>query len=207
MGPRATQSLVVRSARIEGMSEMLILIQAPIAADIEEMEEYQTEAIKRLKTLKGFRGASMWLQADDPSRMLQVYEYADLDSAEAGLKRIVSADLPVRSRSLMTGPADVMRMRVLGWHGTAVETSPIGTLLSISVRLGEPGLGDDINRDLETVFEELKVIDGYIGAIRGCNDVLEEEIVGIALWDNTEAFDRSLPKKAMYHVKLYRKVV
>jgi hypothetical protein len=189
------------------MSEMMILVRASIQASVADLAEYQAAAMERLQELDGFQGTSFWLQTDDPSKMLQVYEYASLEAAEQGLVRIVEGDLPIKSSEMMSGPADVIRMRVTAWHGDACQRTPLGSYLSLSIRTGDPGMGKQLDEDLEMVFGEMQVINGYIGAVRGCNDVLEEEIIGIALWNTEDAFRQSLPKKTLYEVKLYSKVL
>jgi hypothetical protein len=87
-----------------------------------------------------------------------------------------------------------------------MEESPVGSLLSVSIRVAEPGFGDTLEAELGQIFQELSLIEGRRGSLTFRNESLNEEVVGLVFWLTTMAFETSLPNRIPYEVKLYRRI-
>jgi hypothetical protein len=108
---------------------------------------------------------------------------------------------------LIPEAARVLRLRVVEHVGPSLSETPAGTFLSTSDRIADPGMGKDLTDDLKTVFAELRLMDGCLGSVIARNEILEEESVGLVSWSKKEAFERSLPRKQPYKVRLYNRML
>jgi hypothetical protein len=78
-------------------------------------------------------------------------------------------------------------------------------VLSLSIRAMEPGQGEPWVEKMKYNFAEVAALPGLAGWFIGRSDEVEDEIVGIASWDNHEACMRSIPDSVHYPISVYRR--
>lgn len=190
------------------MSETLLLIRAHInELDLSGLEDYYLASRERLASVDGALGFSMWREVDSREGFLVIFEYRDVEAAESGLKALAGIRLLAESQTADYHPADVLRLRTEFRSGGRVSDSPKPGYLSLSVRVADPGFGNELFDEVTVIFQELAFIPGFAGSLVGCSDVLAEEVVGIVTWSSRAAFEASLPPhQRMYDVKLYERV-
>jgi len=190
------------------VSEIIILAQVQLnELDRLMADDYTAEATQRLATVDGAQGMSVWRNVRQPNAVLIAYEYRDIQAAEKGLVALTGIRLLAETQTADFQPADVLRVRVVGRHGPSLVKSPKNSYLSMSVRVADPGYGPDLTEEIERIFTELEFIPGHVGSVFGPNDSLDEEIVGIVMWDSYQAFQSSLPPgHAPYEVRLFDRV-
>ncbi len=190
------------------VSDVLILARVQLnELDALTLDDYASAARERLSTVEGFVGMGTWQRSDDPFAILIAYHYGGVEAAERGLVALTGIRLLTEQQSADYRPADVLRVKVRGNHGCRMHEVPTGAYLSISVRVSDPGYGVELEEEIERIFDELQLMPGYLGSLHGPNDVLDEEIVGLVLWESAEAFAASIPPSARnFEVRLYRRL-
>jgi heme-degrading monooxygenase HmoA len=171
------------------------------------VETYFRDATRAATGVDGFLEGQLWEKASHSGQesgdYLMLWHYRDRKSAEQAL-RVVANERPLASRQVVHHrPADVSRIRV---RSTRRDKLPEGEFLSASVRVANPGYGEDLVEEVDRIFEELGLIPGFRGAITGANDTLPEEVVGLATWNSSEAYQASLPDGAFVDVELFERV-
>ena len=190
------------------MPENLVLIQVGFPAhSLKNVRANHDRVYEDMGSFKGFRGLSAWSEVNREGRGLGIYHYADSQSAEEGLRRIVEDEAMIESMVRLTDTPDVINFEVTAKDGFDMDHTGPNAYLSLSERFSAPGFGSDLDQDLNRVFSELRLVPGYLGSIRGFKVGLEEERIGIVLWESREAFEASLPNQPMYHVQLFRRAI
>ena len=190
------------------VNEALVLAKLTIhKLDEPTSERYYEQIRPVLKEVDGFLGVGLWRSAESGGKHVAIYRYRDFASADAGLEAVSDHRSLTSAQSVLTTPADVHRCRYLCASGQPLTDAPIGTYLSLSVRTAEPGYGTDLAAEVERIFEELELIDGYLGSYIGMNDTLEEEVLGMVTWTQEHAFRSSVPMRPPYDVQLFRRVI
>lgn len=191
------------------VADMLILARVQLnELDYLTVEDYATKARERLAGVDGFIGMSVWQRQDDPMAILIAYQYASLDAAERGLLCLTGIRLLAEQQTADYRPADVQRVHIHKKDGKGLHEAPAGSYVSISSRVADPGYGEDLDEEIERIFDELRLLPGFLGSLHGPNDVLAEEIVALAIWRNVESFQTSIPPSARnYEVRLHRRLV
>lgn len=92
-------------------------------------------------------------------------------------------------------------------HGLQSRKTDSGQLVSLSTRRAEPGRSEDLMDEMEGIFESLRYINGYLGAALGPNLALPEEVIGMVFWDSRDAYQDSNPKRGLYEIRLYERVL
>lgn len=190
------------------MSEMMIFIRGTgHLAQSAAFKAYFTSVTEALQRVPGFRGAAYWNCVSKPDSIILLYDYESAEAADRGL-RASMAVRPLAERLVAdVAPPDVMRVKVIESSGLLKGGLPEGRFLSLSIRVAEPGYGEDLSTELTDIFAGLSVIDGFKGSLVGSNDTLDEEIVGLVAWDSKAAFEASLPKGMPYEVLLFQRVL
>lgn len=173
--------------------------------DVANLHTYYRKLRPALEKVEGFQGLSLWRNYDNGERFLAMYRYRDLACAEVGLQALTENRLLAQTAVASAEPADVIRGFVLGEDGRAPNDVRTGQYLSLSIRVAEPGYGQDLANELERIFGELTLIPGYLGSLYARNETLAEEIVGIVTWESPQAFASSVPPGTLYELMLYRK--
>lgn len=97
--------------------------------------------------------------------------------------------------------------KVLEHEGTLPIDAPKDALLSMSVRLADPGMTEELVSDMVGVFENLGLMPGYLGGAITQNALLPEEIRGFAVWNSEDDFIRSVPNEKYYELRLLQRAV
>ncbi len=105
------------------------------------------------------------------------------------------------------GMADLHPMLPHRIHGQQARKSEVGQLVSISTRRADPGMHEGLLDEMEGIFESLRYIEGYLGSAVGPNAALPEEVIGMVFWSDSQAFDDSGPRKGLYEIRLYQRVL
>lgn len=177
------------------------------ATALEHALAYHRELSKTLNaTVDGFEGSGYWQSYNDPTYTMIHYQYRDQAAAELGLKALVDKRPLTERTELVSSPPDVLGIDIKGRQGRRV-TSEVGDWLSISIRMADTGYGQDLCDELDRIFQEISVLDGFLGAEYGVNQTLEDQVVGLALWSSREAFTASVPPGTIYDVNVFRRLM
>lgn len=202
---KAVRHSPVLAATMASMSTLLVVRSTVDPADGPKIAGYFKEASKRAATTPGYRGGRLYVNHHDSSDYLILWHYQDVQAADAGLIAIAKgAALPQYQSS--ASPADVRRTHVTSVYGAASDGMPPGDYLSMSLRVAEPGYGKELASELEQIFGELMLLNGFCGWIVAPSDTLAEEIVGLCSWVSPTAFQTSIPTGILYEVRLYRRI-
>jgi hypothetical protein len=183
------------------MAKTIILVQVRIhELDRLAVTRYHETVERTLAPVPGYVGSSFWRDADDASSNLILFEYEDIESADAGLIAVAKQQTLVEGQSVGAEPANVIRAHIQAQTGKGIADAPG---LSLSIRVSEPGYGVELAEELERIFQELTVLNGFLGGIVAINDSLDEEIIGIAGWRSREEFGTSLPAGSLYEVRYF----
>jgi len=189
------------------MPEIAVLVKINVApSEIPNLKEYRHKNMKALKdTVPGFQSLTVWQSTVSAQEHMILIGYENEESAEVGLQVSMDNGALVESLKNPNNIPEVHRGRISNHSGKRIEDNPVGSLASVSFRVAEPGFGDSLESELQRIFEELSVIEGYRGSLTFRNEGLDEEVVGIVFWLTTLAFEASLPDRIPYEVRLYRR--
>lgn len=190
------------------MSEILLLIRVHIdEIDNPGVESYYLTARERFAKMTGILGSSLWRDHKDSGQSLIAFEFRDVESADRAMAAISTVHLLSESQAAEFEPAEAIRVIVRGRFGRRVSEAATTGFLSMSLRISDPGYGDDLVSEIDQIFQHLRLIPGFAGAIFGTSDDLDEEVIGVVTWDSKEAFVASLPpSQRPYEVKLFARV-
>lgn len=156
---------------------------------------------------KGVKSYTAWQDPSDATRLTSVL-WVESDGVADHIAHMMSENsFYPDAIKLFTGPADMKRMRITTITGRAIEETDSGDILSISHRIAEPGMIDEMEDELEGIFQDLLSIDGFIGSMHGPNEALDEQMIALAFWDSESAYKKSLPAKMMYSISIFRRIV
>lgn len=189
---------------------MEVFVLATITINPEDFPKVEpTVAINRevLGRVNGWKSTTVWQDAEHVQTLLIVTRYQDAASADEGLRMMVTDDHYVAAVTRLNIPADVHRFVVQRKVGRTAEELPIGSWLSLSARLAEPGQSDSLLEELTGIFDSLQALPGILGTISGIDEAVSERIFGLAFWDSASAFDDSMPRHPMYEIKLYHRII
>jgi heme-degrading monooxygenase HmoA len=190
------------------VNEVLILAKLAFhRSDEPGMTNYYQDIEPALKQIDGFCGLGIWRRVDVADEYLAIYFYRDSESADEGLRAIGQHRSLAHAPVTINAPADVIRVRKIKAMGPNIATAPIASYLSMSVRTSEPGYGKELAEELERIFDELQFFPGSKGSFIGCNDSLEEEVVGLVTWNTEQDFRASLPKRSPYPITAYMRII
>lgn len=190
------------------MSEVLFLIRVQVSElDLRGVDSYFRDTRERLSAVDGALGQTLWRLSGAHDDMLVIQEYRDVESTERGLEALAGTKLLAESQSADYNPADLMRIVVHGRVGCRPSQTANPSYLSMSIRISDPGYEAELLEDVSHIFQELQLIPGFLGAMYGNRDGLDEEVIGLVTWGSPEAFSQSLPpKQRKYEVRLYERV-
>lgn len=149
---------------------------------------------------------SLWEDVDAPGSHLAIassLEDAPHDHAWDRVERIAG----VGACETAFGVADLHPMLPHRVHGLPARRIEVGQFASISTRRADPGRDEDLLDEMEGIFESLRYIDGYLGSAIGPNAALPEEVIGLVFWRDLQAYEDSGPRKGLYEIRLFRRVI
>lgn len=191
------------------MPQSVIIIRTSFLEipEVGHLKSYFENAWKALQSVPGYQAGGVWKDWEDSKKHLILYFYESPEAAEEGLKVITKTRLLVESQSLPQEPSEVMRIRVVEAKGILGDQPTSAQYLSFSMRIADPGRACELKEDLSTVFAESTLLEGFCGHLIGVNDVLEEEVIGLAAWNSPESYAASLPQGILYTVRLYERLL
>lgn len=150
---------------------------------------------------------TVWERHDDPFGFMTVGHFqTEADSLRAWDTLIASPVMDVVSE-IMSEVPNTLRFFVRSKTGVSIENAQAGTFCSLSARIADIGYGPAMLKELNGIFEELKLIPGFLGGITGQHSEVSDEILGLAFWETKTAFEASLPKKNLYRIDLFQRVL
>ncbi|MCH8978215.1 MAG: hypothetical protein IH945_03100 [Armatimonadetes bacterium] len=154
-----------------------------------------------------FLSITVWRLTSDPTRYIALNHYATPEAALRIEEEATKSGLLVDLMGSWEEPPDLRFIRIEAREGLVPDQVEFKHLASFSTRVADTGLGDELSSELTHIFEELKLMDGFLGCMKGRLEGVPEEIIGVAFWRTREAFQKSLPSKAQYKVDLFERVI
>lgn len=159
-----------------------------------------------LLATEGPSRATVWQQVGMPESILTAIHWEENDNPERIEQAFAESDAYCKLTRRVDGPIHTVRIV----ERTTLRSQPldngIGGYLSVSQRVADIGYEADLHEELERIFEELTVIDGFLGAMIAQRDILPQEFFGLVAWSTQEAFVRSLPRTMPYEVRFYQRL-
>ena len=188
------------------MAETIIMVRVRLQeGDVDAAEAYARAVGEALAEVEGFQGYGVWQSPQDPLARLVLFSYASEQATGRGLAAILDRRGLIERTTYGTEPADVLSLEVAFAEGALAGGVSQASAISISIRIAEPGYGDELVDVYLRTFAELAAIPGFAGYLVGVNASLPEEAVGLVAWDDETAFRASLPHQKVYQVKLYER--
>lgn len=164
------------------------------------------QAVSLFAAHPGCLGASTWQSQANDGEFMLLAEFAEESSANSGIAAYLESELAVAVAVAFEDPMDLLVCKASALDGIGSFEAPMGSYFSISERSADPGQGTLLVEELKRIFEELALIDGYLGSAVCQSRTLDEEVVGIVYWSKVEAYMDSLPLKVLYEVNLYHRI-
>lgn len=166
-----------------------------------------SEVRERFVRLPGCLSYTIWRDDDEPGKYLLIVHYDSVEASLLGYEAWGTSPQVFDLYAIFGASPDVHRLAVDRRDGVAVGDCAEDGLLSVSTRNAELGLGDNLVAELAMIFGELSAMAGYRGSVIGHQVQLAERVSGLVLWTDREAFQASLPKKTMYEVRPFRRIL
>ena len=168
--------------------------------------EFVERVRREAEVVAGFKSASLWMDLDLPEKYGIFLHFSD-DRAAAETSALISETGIIDDALLeIENPPDIRQIQVLLPYGRSIGDLRNGEALSVSIRTADPGHGPELMDDVVAIFQGLKYIDGFLGAVVGTNTALDEEVVAIALWTDRHPFDTSVQRGSFYEIRLFERI-
>ncbi|MBX3117646.1 MAG: hypothetical protein KF784_01160 [Fimbriimonadaceae bacterium] len=156
---------------------------------------------------EGVKSYTAWQDPSDPAKLTTILWVEGDEIADEIALTMSQNSFYAEALKTFTGPADMKRVRITTTVGKSIDDTDSGDYLSISHRIAEPGMMDEMEDELEGIFQDLQTISGFIGSMHGPNAALDEEMIALAFWADEASYRKSLPRKMMYSIGLTRRIV
>lgn len=188
--------------------ETLAITRARFAEiDLDRMAAVRSKALGVLVGNTGLMSLTLWERHDDPFSFMTMGHFAtEEDSLQAWDKLVRSPVMDVMTE-LMTEPPNVQLFNLTSHTGKSLENTAPGTFCSFSTRIADIGYGPTMTEEMNGIFEELKVLPGFLGGITGQLNEVSDEILGLMLWSTKSAYEASLPATVTFRIDLYQRVL
>lgn len=167
--------------------------------------KFVKKAINPMKSKGTVLGTSLWQSTDDLSTMLAMILLPSEDQVSTFITEMSKVVIEIGT-SALSQPADVKPIRVIKSSGLRPYEAADNSIASVSLRVSDPGAAQDLMDDYDIVFNELTPIKGLRGWLYGQTLNLDEEVFGIAIWDDEASLATSIPLRSSYQVTAFRKV-
>lgn len=171
----------------------------------QEYEEMLQSFGEEVADDKGFVATSVWQDLGDPHRFVRLTGFKSFETLFSSYDQMVESGFLEEAVTKWGIAPDVMRVEPVGEHGVGFKKLRESEILSLSIRVMDPGYGDAWIEKMKYNFEEIAALPGMHGWFIGRSDEVVDEIVGIASWDSEDACRRSIPPKVHYPIGLYRR--
>lgn len=189
-------------------SEVLVVSRARFGQiDLETMASLRNRVLNVFSGVPGFISTSIWEQVEDPFSFLMVGHFSSVDDSLKAWDLIVRSPVMEVIGDLLVEAPNSQRFFLRRSSGLSLENTKPGHFLSLSARLADMGYGRDVLDELDRIFTELKLIPGFLGYVTGQMTEIEDEVLGLAFWESRQAYEASIPKKALYKIDLYTRAL
>lgn len=189
------------------MSHTLTLVRMDLSAsNLKEVLSLFEEVRQGLNSDGKQVGESEWRDPVAPMRTMIVLDFDEPPTPEQMERHLLDSMFATRLLNHMAAPPDIRHVTVVAHGGCNPQDQKAGEALSISTRIADPGYGQELMEDVEQVFANLQLMEGFTGFAYGTDLNIPEEVLGVALWKDDRAFQRSMPNHEMYDVQLYRRI-
>lgn len=188
--------------------EVLSLTKARFAEiDLDRMNSIRNKALGVLGQSSGLLSLTLWEKFDDPFAFMIATHFSSEEHSLTAWDNMLRSPVFEVVNDLLTETPSTLRFYVDWTTGLSLDASERGTFCSISTRIADLGFDPKLKEELKNIFEELKLIPGFKGGLTGQLVDVSDEILGLVLWESKLAFEASIPKKSMYRIDLYQRVL
>lgn len=188
--------------------EVIVVTKARfLEIDIDRLSAIRTKAMGVLKGVPGTLSLTLWEKHSDPFAFAIIGHFESEEGSIQAWDALTRSPVMEIVTDLMSETPNSERFYVLESTGTSLDSLPVGSFGSISARIVDIGYGRKIADELSQIFEDLKLIPGFLGGLVGQHLEVSDEILGLAYWSSVPSFEASLPKKSMYKIDLYQRVL
>jgi len=189
------------------MGRVLACTTVQIAEDhVERARKLLREVDGNAGGIPGRKSISLWRDLEAEGRFATVGEYDSAEDVEKQLETLDEGGLLETILEIVDSAPDLRIFRIDGHSGLTPQAAPLASFMSLSIRRADPGLGAEIESEVSQIFESLAFTPGYLGGLWGPNLALEEEVLGMALWETREAYASTLPAKPIYELMLFERI-
>lgn len=182
------------------------VFRAPVI-DPKKVAYLQQQIKEVIEDDEGFSSMTVWQRVDDSFLFASIRVYDSLETTINGLKALDGNPEMFEARILETDPPDMTIFCPIDDAIPSILDRPVGSLMSMSIRVAELGRKDELVQDLRDTMQNLKAINGFVGHWIGENKDLEEEIATMAFWNSRNAFDASMPSYVPFKIRLYDRII
>lgn len=171
-----------------------------------QLLDFHRQMLDVLRSVTGFGSHTLWKDADFQDQYRWLTLHSDADSAMVGLNDWIESGGADRLVGELETTLSTVSLKIDWKNGLEPGKTALNQAMSMSVRRAEPGFGADLEAEVHDVFDNMTYMDGYLGSFYGSNASLSEELIGIAFWTNRMAFERSLPQRPPYELRLLERI-
>lgn len=171
-----------------------------------QLLDFHRQMLDVLRTVTGFSSLTLWKDADFQDQYRWLTVHSDAESATLGLTNWIESGGADRLVNELETTISSMSLKIQWKNGSDPARTSLNHAMSMSVRRAEPGFGADLEAEVHDVFENMTYMEGYLGSFYGPNESLPEELIGVAFWVNRMAFERSLPQRPPYELRLLERI-
>lgn len=168
--------------------------------------EFVERVRREAHVVAGFKSVSLWMDLDLPEKYGIFLHFSDEKAALETSELISETGILDDALLEIENPPDIRQIQVLLPYGRSIGELRNGEALSISIRTADPGHGPELMDDVVAIFQGLKYIEGFLGAVVGTNTALDEEVIAIALWTDRQPFDSSVQRGSFYEIRLFERI-
>lgn len=193
---------------MSGMPEVVTLTSLQVdPAHQARLLELTQQTKVRFENLPGCKSYAFWRDPAKSGAFLLTVHYESVEASLRGYETWGTSPQMFDIYAILLDAPDVHRLIVDQTLGASPADVPLGGTISVSHRVADTGHGFALAEELQRIFGELTVLEGFMGGIVGHREQLEEEVSGLALWASAEAFEASMPKRTLYEVRAYSRVM
>lgn len=188
--------------------EVIVINRARFAEiDMDLMSNLRKRVQAVFSSIPGFVSNTVWERVDDPFSFLTIGHFRSEDDSLKAWDMIVRSPVMEVIGDLLSEPQNNQRFFLRGSAGIKLEDTKPGQFCSVSARISDMGYSENVLTELHLIFQELQSIPGFLGYVTGQQTEIEDEVLGLAFWDSRQSFELSIPKKTMYEIDLYSRVL
>lgn len=181
------------------------LRMAVTVIDPEEINEVKDAALKTLESIEGFLSLSYFKDVESPSLFVSVAHYASPEVMMTAYNRLQEDMVYDKVAAKLSSPMEIGWFDVYGGFGEGFEEAVPGEMCSISIRTASPGMGSELANETVGIFKNISAMPGFRGCVIGVNRNIQEQVIGICLWEDASSFEASIPDRETYEINLYQR--